>query len=152
MGIGGYDYLNEEVEISVVVDGLSFFLALANVVQFRTNLWVFLKVEAYSDKKLDSLMHMLLFISLFFLCIVRSVNIFACCCCCRRRSISKKAERVLNASSTQYEKIDSEAITRWARATSKFVRGRGKFIPALLLLLDSAYAEDWVWKRTVGDE
>ena len=108
MGIGGYDYLNEEVEISVVVDGLSFFLALANVVQFRTNLWVFLKVEAYSDKKLDSLMHMLLFISLFFLCIVRSVNIFACCCCCRRRSISKKAERVLNASSTQYEKIDSE--------------------------------------------
>ena len=48
------------------------------------------------------------FYSLFFLCIVRSVNIFACCCCCRRRSISKKAERVLNASSTQYEKIDSE--------------------------------------------
>ena len=29
---------------------------------------------------------------------------------------------------------------------------RAKFIPALLLLLDSAYAEDWVWKRTVGDE
>ena len=109
MGIGGYDYLNEEVEISVVVDGLSFFLALANIVQFRTNLWVFLKVAAYSDEKVDSLMHMLLFVSLFFLCVVRSVNMLACCCCCcRRRSISRKAERVLNATSTQYEKIDSE--------------------------------------------
>ena len=118
MSIGAYDYISEETDTLILVDALTFFMTITNMVQLRTNTWIFLSTnwDNNSDDKIDSLFHIFLFVFLFLLSLTRCVNnIFSgcccccCSCCCRRNSSlnnSSNEKKMLNVNNAQYEQIN----------------------------------------------
>ena len=118
MSIGAYDYISEENDTLILVDALTFFITITNMVQLRTNTWIFLSTnwDNNSDDKIDSLFHIFLFVFLFLLSLTRCVNNICsgcccccCSCCCRRNSSlnnSSNEKKMLNVNNAQYEQIN----------------------------------------------
>ena len=73
MSIGAYDYISEENDTLILVDALTFFMTITNMVQLRTNTWIFLSTnwDNNFDDKIDSLFHIFLFVLLFLLSLTR---------------------------------------------------------------------------------
>jgi ATP-binding cassette, subfamily C (CFTR/MRP), member 1 len=80
MALGGYDYISDEIDSLIIVDGSCFFITLMNVVQLRTNLWIYISPNPEPNDKLDSFLHIILFVLLFLLSLSRCVNNICCCC------------------------------------------------------------------------
>ena len=112
MSIGAYDYISEENDTLILVDALTFFITITNMVQLRTNTWIFLSTnwDNNSDDKIDSLFHIFLFVFLFLLSLTCVKYFSGCCCrcCCRRNSSlnNNRNEKMLNVNNAQYEQIN----------------------------------------------